>query len=211
MGIVFNEEKKVFLLNTKNTSYQFRIAEFGFLEHLYYGRKVNESVDYLPIRLRHGFEANPYEMKQDRSLCLDLLEQEYPGFGVSDFKTSACSVIHADGSNCIDFRYVSHRIYDGKYTMKEMPSLRQKDGDWMTLEVVLRDVATKVEVTLLYGVLESCDVITRHAIIQNMEDTTIFLNAAHSTCLTFPTDRMDQIDFYGSWGHERNAQSVDIV
>lgn len=30
MGIVFNEEKKVFLLNTKNTSYQFRIAEFGF-------------------------------------------------------------------------------------------------------------------------------------------------------------------------------------
>lgn len=210
MGIVFNEEKKVFLLNTKNTSYQFRIAEFGFLEHLYYGRKVNESVDYLPVRLRHGFEANPYEMKQDRSLCLDLLEQEYPGFGVSDFKTSACSVIHADGSNCIDFRYVSHRIYDGKYTMKEMPSLRQKDGDWMTLEVVLRDVATKVEVTLLYGVLESCDVITRHAIIQNMEDTTIFLNAAHSTCLTFPTDRMDQIDFYGSWGHERNAQRTAV-
>ena len=39
MGITFNEEKKVFLLKTKNTSYQFRVAEFGFLEHLYYGRR----------------------------------------------------------------------------------------------------------------------------------------------------------------------------
>ena len=96
MGITFNEEKKVFLLKTKNTSYQFRVAEFGFLEHLYYGRRVEEAVDYIPVRLRHGFEANPYEMKQDRTMCLDVLEQEYPGFGVSDFKTSACSIIHAD-------------------------------------------------------------------------------------------------------------------
>lgn len=210
MSIIYNKEKKAFLLNTKNSSYQFRVAEFGFLEHLYYGRRVEEAVDYIPVRLRHGFEANPYEMKQDRTLCLDVLEQEYPGFGVSDFKTSACSVIHADGSNCIDFRYVSHRIYPGKYTIDGMPSLRNKGGDWMTLEVVLQDIATKVEVTLFYGVLESCDVITRHAVIRNLEDTAITLHAAHSTCLSFPTDQMDQIDFYGSWGHERNAQRTPV-
>lgn len=210
MGVVFEEEKQVFLLNTRNTSYQFRIAEFGFLEHLYYGKRINEPVDYLPIRLRHGFEANPYEMKQDRSLCLDLLEQEYPGFGVSDFKTSACSIIHADGSNCIDFRYVSHRIYDGKYEIEGMPSLRKKEGDWITLEVVMKDIATKVEAILLYGVLESQDIITRHVIIRNLEVTNITLNSAYSTCLTFPTDQMDQIDFYGSWGHERNVQRTSV-
>ena len=60
MSIIYNIEKKAFLLNTKNSSYQFRVAEFGFLEHLYYGRRVEEAVDYIPVRLRHGFEANPH-------------------------------------------------------------------------------------------------------------------------------------------------------
>ena len=51
MGIQYLPEKKAFLLHTKNTSYQFRAAEFGFLEHLYYGRRIQDCADYLPVRL----------------------------------------------------------------------------------------------------------------------------------------------------------------
>lgn len=57
MSVQYIEDKKVFLLNTKHTSYQFRVAEFGFLEHLYYGRKISDTADYLPVRIRHAEEA----------------------------------------------------------------------------------------------------------------------------------------------------------
>jgi len=163
MSVQFIDDKKVFLLNTKNTSYQFRVAEYGFLEHLYYGRKISDTADHLPVRIRHGFEANPYESGTDRTICLDVLEQEYPGFGVSDFRVSAVSVINGDGSNCIDLRYVSHQIKDGKYSLSGMPSLRDNGGTWQTLEVLMRDPYTQMEVTLVYGVLEEYDIITRCA------------------------------------------------
>lgn len=210
MSVQYIEDKKVFLLNTKHTSYQFRVAEFGFLEHLYYGRKISDTADYLPVRIRHGFEANPYESEKDRTICLDVLEQEYPGFGVSDFRVSAVSVINGDGSDCIDLRYVSHKVIDGKYSLQGMPSLRDNGGTWQTLEVLMRDPYTLLEVTLVYGVLEEYDIITRCARIENGGEQTVFVNAAHSTCISFPTDQMDMISFYGSWGHERCAERTSV-
>lgn len=87
MSITYIEEKQVFILETDATCYQFRIAEFGFLEHLYYGKKIKGTGEYLPVRIRHGFECNPYEAEKNRAISLDVLQQEYPGFGVSDFRT----------------------------------------------------------------------------------------------------------------------------
>lgn len=210
MSIIYDKEKQVFRLDTRNTTYQFRVAEFGFLEHLYYGRRIPDTAEYLPVRIRHGFEANPHEAEKDRTISLDLIEQEYPGFGVSDFKVAAVSVINGDGSNCIDLRYVSHRIMEGKYSLNGMPSLREQDGSWKTLEVVLRDPYTDMEVTLVYGVLEEHDIITRCARIRNMGKGTVYVNAAHSACISFPTDHMDMISFYGSWGHERCPERTPV-
>lgn len=210
MSIFYHENTKVFQLNTNHTSYQFRIAEFGFLEHLYYGRKLPDTAEYLPVRIRHGYEANPYEAEKDRTICLDVLEQEYPGFGVSDFKASAVSVIHEDGSDCMDLRYVSHRIIEGKYTLAGMPSLRQGSGSWNTLEVRLKDVATNVEVLLRYGVLEEYDIITRCACICNKGTGKVRVNMAHSLCLTWESDQLDLLTFYGSWGHERCVERTAV-
>jgi len=210
MSIIYDKEKQVFRLDTRNTTYQFRVAEFGFLEHLYYGRRIPDTAEYLPVRIRHGFEANPHEAEKDRTISLDLIEQEYPGFGVSDFKVAAVSVINGDGSNCIDLRYVSHRIMEGKYSLNGMPSLREQDGFWKTLEVLLRDPYTDMEVTLVYGVLEEHDIITRCARIRNMGKGTVYVNAAHSACISFPTDQMDMVSFYGSWGHERCPERTPV-
>ncbi len=210
MGIQYLPEKKAFLLHTKNTSYQFRAAEFGFLEHLYYGRRIQDCADYLPVRLRHGYEANPYEAEKDRTISLDVLEQEYPGFGVSDFKTPAVAVKNGDGSDCIDLRYVSHKIYEGKYTITDMPSLRENEGGWSTLEVLLRDFSSGIEVTLVYGVMEEYDIITRCARLCNTGEQEVFVHRAHSACVAFPTDKMDMISFYGSWGHERNMERMPV-
>lgn len=210
MSIRYIQDKKLFRLDTEHTSYQFRVAEFGFLEHLYYGSKIEDAADYLPVRIRHGFEANPYEAEKDRTISLDVLEQEYPGFGVSDFKIHALSVINEDGSNCVDLRYQTHRIYDGKYSIRDMPSLRDNNGRWHTLEVVLKDPYTSLEVILVYGVLEEYDIITRCARIKNGGTGNAYINGACSTCLSLASDQLDLITFYGSWGHERCVERTGV-
>ena len=54
MSIIYDKEKQVFRLDTRNTTYQFRVAEFGFLEHLYYGRRIRSgsATDLKPIPMK---------------------------------------------------------------------------------------------------------------------------------------------------------------
>lgn len=47
MGIIYNEKAKTFTLHTQNTTYQMQIDAYGFLLHLYYGRKTDGVMDYL--------------------------------------------------------------------------------------------------------------------------------------------------------------------
>ncbi len=41
--IVFNENKKSFVINTPNTSYSMRIDKLGILRNLYYGKRLNDA------------------------------------------------------------------------------------------------------------------------------------------------------------------------
>lgn len=210
MSIRYIKETKVFCLDTDHTSYQFRVAEFGFLEHLYYGKKINGTTEHLPVRIRHGFECNPHEAEKDRTICLDVIGQEYPGFGVSDFRVPALSIINTDGSDCVDLRYQSHKIYEGKYSLPELPSFHGGEQGIDTLELTLTDPCTKIAVTLLYGVYESCDLITRAALIKNQGGSTVQINRANSFNLDFDSDQLEILTFYGSWGNERNLERTPV-
>ena len=46
MGIEFENEKRIFTLQTENhTTYQFQADAYGFLLHLYYGKTVYGGMD----------------------------------------------------------------------------------------------------------------------------------------------------------------------
>ena len=47
MGIEFENEKRIFTLQTDHTTYQFQADAYGFLLHLYYGKTVYGGMDYL--------------------------------------------------------------------------------------------------------------------------------------------------------------------
>ena len=61
MGIVFDETRKTFTLHTKDSTYQMQVDPFGFLLHLYYGRKTEGCMDYLLTYADRGFSGNPYD------------------------------------------------------------------------------------------------------------------------------------------------------
>ena len=80
MSILYNEEKKTITLYTKNTSYQMRITPHGFLQHLYYGKRIeSEDMSYLFHDYDRPCSGNPEETYPDRTISLDTMTQEYPG------------------------------------------------------------------------------------------------------------------------------------
>ena len=42
MGIVYSKLDRTFTIQTKNTTYQMQVDPYGFLLHLYYGKKTGE-------------------------------------------------------------------------------------------------------------------------------------------------------------------------
>ena len=83
MSICFDEAKGLLTLETLSTSYQMKIDRAGYLEHLYYGARI-DGAD-MSYQLRHydrGFSGNPYAERHDRTFSLDTLGQEYSSFGV---------------------------------------------------------------------------------------------------------------------------------
>ena len=212
MAIVYQEETGLFSLHTKESTYQMQIGEFGYLLHLYYGAKIEgEDLSYLCLSTARGFSGNPHEVGDRRSFSLDLLPQEYPSFGSGDYRESCLEAVHADGSRAADLRYRSHRISRGKPALEGLPSAHGSEQEVETLEIVLRDAVTAVEVSLYYAVFEELDVITRWAVVQNRTEETIRLERALSCCVDWNCPKpMDFITFYGKHAGERSVERTPL-
>lgn len=89
MSIIFSENDKTFTLHTNDTTYQMKVDKFGFLLHLYYGRKTKGCMDYLLTYADRGFSGNPYEAGKDRTYSMDVLPQELPCQGMGDYRNTA--------------------------------------------------------------------------------------------------------------------------
>lgn len=84
------------------------------------------------------------------------------------------------------------------------------DDEAQTLEIVLGDDIAGVEVHLLYGVLEACDVITRSVLIKNTGSGNITIEKAHAACLDMVYGDYDVIRFYGKHAMERNLERTHL-
>ena len=206
MAILFDNIKNIFTFHTRHSTYQMQVDKYGFLLHLYYGRKTQGTTEYVLTYADRGFSGNPYDVGPDRTYSMDALPQEFPCQGNGDFRSPAIAVKNTDGSYGCDLRYKSHEVKKGKYGIKGLPAVYADETEAETLEILLEDPVTKLQVILLYGVLPECDVITRSARIVNAGEGIIYLKKVQSACLDFVTGNYDIISFYGRHAMERNFQ-----
>ena len=195
MGITYQKEKQIFNLHTENTTYQFLVDKYGFLLHLYYGKRINGDMDYLLTYYDRGFSGNPYDAGNDKTYSMDSLPQEFPSLGTGDYRTPACIIKNTDRTYCSDFRYESHCIKDGKYNLEGLPAVYAGAEEAQTLEVVLVDRVTGVRAVLLYGVLPEFDVITRSVKIINGSDGRISVKKLSPASLDMVGGNYDFITF----------------
>ena len=211
MGIIYCEKDRTFTLQTKNTTYQMQVDRYGFLLHLYYGKKTDGCMDYLLTYYDRGFSGNPYDAGEDRTYSMDTLPQEFPCYGNGDFRSTAFAVENADGSMSCDLRYKSHKIFDGKYNLQGLPAVYASEQEAQTLEILMEDPVTGVKVVLLYGVLPAQDIITRSVSVKNESSGKIYLNKIESASLDFLYGDYELLTFYGRHAMERNVQRVPVV
>ena len=212
MGIVYSKADRTFTIQTKNTTYQMQVDPYGFLLHLYYGKKTDGScMDYLLTYYDRGFSGNPFDAGDDRTYSMDVLPQEYPSYGTGDYRSTALIIENADGSTACDLRYRSHHIFNGKYKIPGLPAVYAAETESQTLEIVMEDAVTGVEVTLQYGVLPDYDVITRSEKIVYRGEGKICIRKAQSACLDFVQGKYDLLTFYGRHAMERTMQREPVT
>lgn len=210
-SIVYNENTKVFVLKTKNSMYQMQIRQLNTLLHLYYGANVGDTeITHRIVSLDRGFSGNPYEIGKDRTFSLDILPQEYSGYGNGDYRINSLEAEHEDGSDAVQLRYESHKMWKGKYSLKGLPAMYASEEEAETLQITLCDQVSGLRVHLLYGVFYDLDVITRAARIENLGERQITLHRAMSMEMDYPNMHMDLIHFYGRHTMERLKERLPL-
>ena len=208
--ISFCEEKRIFKLDTKNTSYMFGVFKTNQLMHLYWGAKLPDvaNLDQF-IQIRHKTLA---PMDPDIGIySTTLATMEYPTHGSADLRTPAFECTFDDGTMMPQLRYVGYKIIDGKPKLPGFPATYMEEGDKVqTLEVELVDSIKDLHVFLRYSVFEDYDVITRSTRVEN-RGPKCKLNAVMSASIDLPEGkRFDFMHFDGTTTRERRPSRTPV-
>ena len=205
MPIVFDEERRIFKLDAAGSSYMIGIHEDRYLAHLYYGAYIPDDnlTDFARRHEYASFSATAPDRK-DRSFSPDTCPFEIGGNGTADMRIASVSIRNAEGNAVTDFRYVSHRIFDGKPELPGLPSLYEEtQGDCQTLEILTRDDTTLAECVLRYTVYEKHPALTRSLTLRNSSEKEMEIERVMSLCLDMNSADFDLVTLYGRHNQER--------
>ena len=198
-------------LDTDKTSYIFAPLATGQLEHLYYGPRLRHMQDYEPLRQKndipYGTMVNVSDA--DKNIGLDDQCLEFSGLGKGDFREPAVEIVFADGSRTTDFRYVSHRSFQGHPDIEGLPGALAADAT--TTEVTMVDADRSVTLLLYYCVYPGHDVITRFAVLRNDADSAVQIRRLMSAQLDLFGGSWRFITFDGCWAYERERHDKPVA
>ena len=213
MAIKYNNEQKTFSLETKKSTYQMKVDDHGVLLHTYFGAPIDDSdFSYLIGPEDHGFSGQPGDEIKDRTYSMDYYPLEYPVQGNGDFRVKALKAGKKGQVPALDLRYQSHRIQKGKYALPGLPCMFANGyEDAETLEITLKDLYEEIYVTLLYGVFEEKQIITRALRVENRCSVPVELKRVMSMGLDFLEGDFDLVHFHGKHAGERQFERRPLI
>lgn len=206
MPITFDEKRKVFKLDTLDSTYAIGIRE-GYLIHLYYGKKIpDDNLLDLPFRGYFATISPKNVHVDDYKFSLDVQPMEYSCNGSGDYRLAALSIKDSMGRTTTDIRYLDHKIYDGKPKLKGLPATYcNDDSEAQTLELITIDKFTGAKVTLYYTAFANYSVVTESVKVENTGKETFEIEKVASCCVNFPSMDYNMINLSGVWSRERRV------
>lgn len=204
--ITYNEQKRIFKLDTANTTYMIGIIDSeSFIGHIYYGKRLKEAdASYLLRTEEPPFV--PSKNNRERCAFYDCFPFEYPVGGMGDYRESCLSIRTAGGHAGAMLSYVFHEIMPGKPRLEGLPATFGTEEECETLKIVCKDKYVGMQVELIYTTFHDTDVITRSARIINAGQEPFYLTKVYSACIDMDNRDFDMISLHGSWARERHIQ-----
>jgi len=206
MAITYNEQLKIFKLDTANTSYMIGIVdEEQFVGHIYYGAKIRmQDATYLMHTMENPLV--PSINNRERCSFLDTFPMEYPGHGAGDYREGCIRVKTKSGHSVVGLQYESYKILDEKPALEGLPSSFAGNEACQTLVLTCKDSILDLEVELLYSVFEKEDIITRSVRVINHSADPIYLTKVYSACVDMDDRDYEWLTLHGSWARERQIE-----
>ena len=211
MNITYNEQSRVFKLDTAHTSYCIGIVDDdNFVGHIYYGRKLSDdNLVYLMRTTENPFV--PSQNNRDRTSFLDTFPMEYTGNDLGDYREGTLTVRTVGGHTAVSLSYISHRIYDGKAPLSGLPATFGKNTECKTLELTCEDKFLQLQVVLSYSIFADSDAIARSVKIVNNAQEPIYLTKVLTACIDMDNEDYEMITLHGSWARERAIQTRTVL
>ncbi len=206
MSITFNKDNNIFYLNNEKCTYAFCIDCGGYLRHLYFGSRIPEE------NIRYVGENNdevafaPIDNESERSSSLDVIPQEYPIYGMGDFRETAVLIRTQSGNRVTNFKYQSHKVTDEKPRIIGMPSLRGGE----TLIVTLWDCVNQLELELHYTIYEKQSAVVRRTVLKNKGNKAVSILKLNSFSMDMNRSDFDKICLHGGWAKERSMERTPL-
>lgn len=212
MRIHFDEAKKIFEIQTNNTTYLMGLAYDRYLAHAYYGSKLEDTdVQYL-LRAPYETEFEKYWFNREKVEKMDSLCHEYSAGGLGDFRDTPLMIRTEGGYHACELVYDSYEIMDGKPALEGLPStFPSEHGAAKTLEICLKDELLCLKVYLRYSAFEDSDAIIRSVKVVNEGKEKIYLERVLSTCLDMDNEAFSLYTLHGSWARERDITGRPVT
>ncbi|OKP82494.1 alpha-galactosidase [Paenibacillus sp. P32E] len=207
MGIQFHSGERIFHIQSRATSYVLQLLPTGVPVHIYWGRAIRATAlsSILQRTERCSFSPSPYP--EDMSISFDTISQEYPSYGVGDFRHPAYQIQAPDGTTASEAVYDTHRIYRGKPALEGLPATyAEHEDEAETLELELLDAVAGLRIILSYTVFNELNAITRSVRFINEGAGELKLLRGLSMSVDLRDSSYDLLHLSGSWARERYVE-----
>lgn len=204
MAIIFHQNTKVFHMYNAYVSNILRIMENGQIENLYYGKAICDKEDFTYLHEEGMRSQMSVCIPEPGLLSMQYTKQEYPVYGTGDYRSPALTIRQENGSEIVDFKYVSHEIYAGKKPLEGLPAVYiESEEEAETLEIRLHDAVIDTDLILTYTIFRDYPVITRNARLEHKGNEKIRLEGMMSASVEFPDMEYEMVHLSGAWARER--------
>ena len=183
--IRYLSDKKLWVLDTANSTYVFGVNERNQLQHSYWGKRLWRDADLAPVHSAADWASF------DGSAS--TTPGEYAGWGSNMYTEPCLKVTLADGNRDLVLRYVNHEIQGS------------------ALKVVTKDIQYDLIVNLYYRVYPGAGMIEKHAVIENKTSQPITLESAQAGTWYMPLGDGYRLSYLnGRWAGETQLVQEDI-
>lgn len=204
--IIYNSDLRAFLLQGKDVSYAMYVGEAGFLQHLYFGKKLSQT-DLQFLTAYHGNAVCAKTSDFNIDKAHEFAPTECGFYARGDYREPTIVVRRSDGAAMSRLRYVDFDLVDGAPLLEGLPCAR---SGGQTLTVTLADDFSAVRVKLNYTVWDDSNVIARNTEIVNGEAADVTIERAFGFAIDLPTGDYKTLSLVGRWAQERIPQIEDI-